>query len=232
MNKPHDRINEDDFFEPELTAGTSETTSKQIIETFNELVRAEQEAEEVSAVLEGLTSKISKIKQVTLPDLLKEMGTEIWRDPETGIAVELELSVNSSLPKDHEKRNAVLDALRPLGVEEIMVEEFTVTFSPNDKRAHAVRALLGLNPPQVLDDEEDDNRLTNYQTAMIQGLRVELGLMDLPADEKLGAHAARLKSWLKEKIEKGFGKAISDAGIWYGKQAKLVRPKTPRAKKG
>jgi len=220
-------IAEDEFFAEELSTDSGNNTTQKIVETFKEVRSAEAEILQLGALLEGLTGIVSKAKTVTFPALLQELGTEIWRDPETGIAVELVTAVNSSLPKDIGKRNAVLDALRPIGVEEIMAEEFTVTFSPNDRRAHIVRALLGLNPPPVLEDEEPGGRLTNLETEMIWTLRNELGLTesDLPAEEKLGVHASRLGAWLREKIAKGFGSAITDAGIWHGKHAKLVVPK-------
>lgn len=233
MTQPPDHINEDDFFDDSLKTDSSNTTTQQIVETFKAVRTAEASIEEVSAVLEGLRGTVSKALNATFPALLQELGTEIWRDPETGIAVELVTAVNSSLPKDVVKRNAILDALRPIGVEQIMAEEFTVTFSPNDRRAHIVRALLGLDSPPVLEDEEPGGRLTNLETELIWNLRNELGLTqtDLPAEEKLGVHAARLGAWLKEKISKGFGKAITDAGIWHGKHAKLVEPKSKKAKK-
>ena len=225
-------ISEDEFFAPELEGSGSSDLTKKIVENFKEWTDAEEQLAMLTEQVDGLNAKIGKIRTVTVPDLLKEMGTEIWRDPDTGIAIELELAVNAALPKDQEKRNAMLDALRPIGVEEIMAEEFTVTFSPNDRRAHIVRALLGLSPAPVLEDDKPDERLTNHEIAMIEDLRLALQIQELPAEEKLGVHAARLKAWLKERIEKGFGKTVSDAGIWYGKHAKIVKPKKPRAKKG
>jgi len=217
----------DEFFAEGLATESGNNTTQKIVETFNSVRDSEEKIEQVKAVLEGLEAVVNKAKTVTFPALLQELGTEIWRDPVSGIAVELVTAVNSKLPKEIAKRNAVLDALRPIGVEEIMAEEFTVTFSPNDRRAHIVRALLGLTPPPVLEDDEPDQRLTNLENELICNLRDELGLSqtDLPAEEKLGVHAARLGAWLREKIAKGFGSAISDAGIWHGKHAKLVVPK-------
>lgn len=217
---------DDDFFDPEVDSVSTNDNTVEVIRAFKELMQAEANAAELKASLEGETSIISKIKTATLPDLLKEMGTEIWRDPETGITVELEVAVNSTLPKDIQKRNDMLDALRPLGIEQIMAEEFTVQFSPNDKRAHAIRAILGLEQQTtVFDEDEEDHRLTNEQMDLVQRLRESLELQQLPASEKLGVHPARLKSWLKELIGKGKGNEISEAGIWHGKHAAVKRPK-------
>jgi hypothetical protein len=217
---------DDDFFDPEVDAVSSNDNTAEVIRTFKQLMEAEGNASELKAQLEGENAIITKIKSATLPDLLKEMGTEIWRDPETGITVELEVAVNSSLPKDLQKRNDMLDALRPLGIEQIMAEEFIVNFSPNDKRAHAIRAILGLEQQTtIFDEDEEDHRLTNEQMDLVQRLRETLELQQLPATEKLGVHPARLKSWLKELIGKGKGNDITEAGIWHGKFAAVKQPK-------
>jgi hypothetical protein len=218
----------DDFFDPDLDSKVTNDNTAEVIAAFKTLVKAEENAAILKAQLEGETATASKIKTATLPDLLKEMGTELWRDPETGITVELETAVNSALPKNVEKRNEILDALRPIGIEQIMAEEFTVNFAPNDKRAHAIRAILGLEPQtSVLEDDDDseDYRLSNEQMDLVQRLRETFEFEDLPSAEKLGVHPSRLKSWLKTMIGKGHGNDIKEAGIWHGKHAKLTKPK-------
>lgn len=217
----------DDFFDPDLDSKVTNDNTAEVIAAFKALVKAEENAAILKAQLEGETATASKIKTATLPDLLKEMGTELWRDPETGITVELETAVNSSLPKDVERRNEILDALRPIGIEQIMAEEFTVSFAPNDKRAHAIRAILGLEPQtSVLEDgDSEDYRLSNEQMDLVQRLRETFEFEGLPAEEKLGVHPSRLKSWLKTMIGKGYGNDIKEAGIWHGKHAKLTNPK-------
>lgn len=225
-------MTDDDFFAEALDQiPQTNNNTAEVIRVFKETMETKQQIEELSAVLEGLNKTLSKNLTKVLPELLNEMGTEIWRDPDTGVTVELELAVNSTLPKEVNKSNAILDALRPLGIEEIMAEEFNVTFSPNDQRAVAVREILGLTQPQDLLDEEGaplHPRLSNQQMDLIQQLRESLGLLNLPAEEKLGVHAARLKKWLKERIEQGKGQEISDAGIWHGKHAKLNEKKAKK----
>jgi len=214
----------------------AESNTAKVIATFKDLMASQEEYDQTAEVLEGLKSKIGKIKTETFPDLLREMGTEIWRDPDTGITVELETAVNSSLPKDREKRNAILDALRPIGIEEILGEEFNLVFIPNDKRVPALRRLLGI-PEPVVDVIEDDTKpqdikLTNEQINAIEAFREAFGFGDMPAEEKLGVHPSRLAAWLKRQIDGGKGTEIRDAGIWHGKQAKVNKPKAPRSKKG
>lgn len=224
---------DDDFFDSVATDGIQNDNTAKILRTFNETLEAEEKVAELEAMLEDQKSKITKNKNQVLPDLLNEMGTSLWRDPVSGITVELETAVNSTLPKDQNRRNEILDALRPIGIEEILAEEFLVTFSPNDQRAMVLRAILGLPElnPDVLDDgTETEGRLTNRQLSLIADLREELNLGQLPAVEKLGCHPSRLKSWLKEQIENGQGTAIQDAGIWHGKAAKFVKPRAKKAK--
>lgn len=222
-------LKDDDFFSDDVGSTSTNENTRAMIKAFKDLREAEKAAAMLSAQLEGEAAVVSKLKTDTIPEILKEMGTELWRDPETGILVELVTAVNSSLPKDVDKRNAILDALRPLGIEQIMAEEFTIQFSPNDKRAHAIRAIIGLeNPGSIFEDEADVPRLTNEQMDLVQRLRESLDLNDLPASEKLGVHPARLKSWLTELIGKGHGETIRDAGIWHGKHAKVTEPKGSR----
>lgn len=225
---------DEDFFGADLPETTdASSTTDRVISTFKELMEATQELTELTAVAEGLNSKINKIKSETFPDLLREMGTEIWRDPETGITVELETSVNASLPKDRERRNEILNALRPLGIEEILGEEFSVNFIPNDPRTPILRRLLGLPDPilDAIEDEGEAPQLTNAQVAAIEDFRAAFNLGTMPAEEKLGVHPSRLASWLKRMIDGGKGVEVRDAGIWHGKTAKVKRP-SEKAKKG
>lgn len=222
-------IDNDDFFDGEPEASSNNQNTAEVLKAFNELREAESNAEVLAAQLEGEHKTINALKTQKLPELLKEMGTELWRDPETGITVELETAVNASLPKDIEKRNELLEALRPVGIEQIMAEEFIVNFMPNDSRSHAIRAILGLDPQtSVLEDDEEDHRLTNSQMELVHRVREELELGALPAGEKLGCHPATLKKFLKELLAKGdaeITQAIDDAGIWHGKHAKIKKPK-------
>lgn len=230
----------DDFFGDDLPETTdTESNTAKVISTFKELMSSQEEYDQTAEVLDGLKSKINKIKTETFPELLREMGTEIWRDPETGITIELETSVNASLPKDRERRNEILNALRPIGIEEILGEEFSLVFIPKDKRVPALRRLLGLPEPVVdhsLIEEEGDApqeiKLTNEQIDAIERFREAFEFGSMPAEEKLGVHPSRLAAWLKRQIDAGMGTEIRDAGIWHGKSAKVNKPKAPRGKKG
>ena len=218
---------DDNFFGDDLPETTdSGSTAAQVVKTFKELMAAEEQLAQVEEVQKNLSTTINKIKTDTFPELLRTMGTEVWRDPETGIAIELETSVNAKLPQDRERRNEVLNALRPIGIEEILGEEFNVTFIPNDRRAPFLRRFLGL-PDPIIDVVEDENspapRLTNEQIDAIERLREAFELGTMPAEEKLGVHPSRLASWLRKRVDEGKGKEISDAGIWHGKIAKVKR---------
>ncbi len=224
-DEPDNESLADEFFDDELNGIDTEGVGKRVADIFRETLKAQENAEMLKAQLETEESVINTHKNKTLPDLLALLGTDIWRDPVTGLTVELKTAVNSTLPKDQDKRNALLENLRPLGVEQIMAEEFTILFSPNDVRAHAIRAILGLQEQQVLEDAPTDTRLTNSQHELIHQLRVELGLETLPASEKLGVNGNTFKAWLKRLIDGGKGKEISEAGIWHGKFAEIEKPK-------
>lgn len=232
----NDETNNDNFFGDDLPETTdAPNTTVRMIKTFKELMAAQEELDQLSEVVKGLGSKISKIKTETFPDILREMGTEIWRDPESGITVTLETAVNSSLPKDQDKRNEVLDALRLIGINEILGEEYNVTFIPNDRRSAILRRLLGIQ--EIVRDvvevegEQPVPRLSNEEAAAIEDFRAKFELGAMPAEEKLGVHPSRLASWLKKKIADGFGTQITDAGIWHGKAAKVEKPKEKKSKK-
>jgi hypothetical protein len=227
--------NNEEFFGDDLPETTDNNNTARVISTFKELMEAQEQFDQVTELAEGLKAKIGKIKTDTFPDLLREMGTEIWRDPETGITVELETSVNASLPKDREKRNEILHALRPLGIDEILGEEFNVTFIPNDVRSPVLRRLLGI-PEPVEELIEDDSaptaspKLTNMQIDAIEQFREAFALGEMPAEEKLGVHASRLGAWLRKKINDGKGAEVTAAGIWHGKKAEVKKPKQKGAK--
>lgn len=220
---------EEDFFGDAIESTSDNANTQQVMAAFKALMEAEANLEMLREQVAGETAIVTKMKNDRLPELLKEMGTELWKDPETGTVVELETAVNSALPKDMKKRNELLDALRPIGIEQILAEEFTINFMPNDPRVHIIRAILGLEPQDdVFEDEDSSGRLTNHQAELVHQLRESLELGDLPAAEKLGCHAATLKKFLKETLDGGDAekiKAIDDAGIWHGKHAKVKKPR-------
>lgn len=223
-------MNDDEnFFGDDLPETSDDSTASRIGRHFKELMEAEEEQSKLEELSKNVSATIGKLKSETLPEILREMGTEIWRDPETGIAIELVTSVNSKLPQDRERRNEIFNALRPIGIEEILGEEYNVSFIPNDRRSAILRRFLGL-PEPVVDVVEDEGSssapiLTNEEVNAIEELREKLSLGAMPAEEKLGVHPSRLSSWLKKKIDGGEGERIRDAGIWHGKVANVNRGK-------
>ena len=229
----NDQLSDDDFFNDGDVASNPEQFKTQIKLLANEWTDLESEVEVTEEALANLKRRINKIKTDELPQLMREAGTSLWSDPDTGLKLELETAVNSSLPKDIEKRNAMLRALQPLGITEIVGEEMNMVFIPGDDRVPAMQRLLGIDKADdVFEDtnEGEKSELTNHQIFLIEELRKELGWTQkaLPVDVKLGVHPSRLKSWLKKKIDAGQGQAIQDAGIWYGKAAKKTMPKRPK----
>lgn len=221
---------DDDFF-----GGTEELIDHQALggqmaRAHADLVKAESELAELNALVEGVNNRIKEIKEFKMPDLMKSMASDVWKDPVTGRTIELVSTVNSAQPKDMDKRRELFDALEPLHVAEIVAEEFTVNFNPGDKRAKFIRALLGLNPPELVD--EDEAKLSNSETELVYQVRQQLGLTELPADEKVGVHPSRFRSWLLKQITEGHGQVLTDAGIWHGRAIKVTEPKVAKPKKG
>ena len=216
----------DDFF-----GGTEELIDHkalggQMARAHAELVQAESELAAHNAVGEGIMACIKELKEFKMPDLMKSMATDVWKDPITGRTIELVPTVNSAQPKDMDKRRELFDALEPLHVSEIVAEEFTVNFNPGDTRAKFIRAMLGLDSPNLI---EEGPELSNYETELAHQVRQQLG--ELPADEKVGVHPSRFRSWLLKQLENGFGDTITQAGIWHGKAIKITEPKAPKASK-
>lgn len=92
-----------------------------------------------------------------------------------------------------------------------------------DKRTEILDHLKPLGVDEITNDTlefrfmKGDNR-----PALLQGYAEE---HDLPYTRMVGVHSTRFKSWLKEKIEQGMGAEITEAGIWHGKAARLVKPR-------
>jgi hypothetical protein len=219
-------MTDDEEFFGSIEMPQDDAPSARLVAAFHELQSANAQVNELSALLDGAKSKVNELASKNIPELMRDMGTDIWRDPETGRALELVTAINSAMPKDQEKRNGIYDALRPIGIEEVLAEEFVIVFSPGDHRSAIVRRLLGLGEKhQLMEGDQDVPGLSNYETEIIDNARRELKLdQPLPTSEKLGVHPSRFKSWLKEKIERGFGTVITEAGIWHGKIAKIIEP--------
>lgn len=203
--------------------------ARQVLKHLEEWRSLEAELEVLNDAVSENKKRTSKIQNDILPALLNEMGTEVWKDPESGIEINLATSVNSSLPKDEEKRNGILADLRPIGIDEILGAEYTANFLPSDKRKEAVELLFGLDPQTAILEEDinEPSALSNEQVSAIHDLRKILGWEEasLPVSAKLGVHPSRLKSWLLKKIDAGYGNEVKAAGIWHGKRANKKEPK-------
>jgi hypothetical protein len=217
----------DDFFDDEILAAGEGSTGdiKALTALAKEMLSVEAAQAEAKAHFDALNSELNDLKTVKLPEMMKELGTDIWRDPETGVAIELEPAVGT-MPKDAEKRKEILAALEPLNVSEIVADEMRVLFTPGDKRAAVVRAILGLEEPTAIFEEDEEHEpLSERERGIISTMLRELNLGQLPAEESRSVHGSRFKAWLKRKIEEGHGALITDAGIWHGSYAKIKRPK-------
>jgi len=186
-----ENIAPEDFFDEESEQPPVEP--QQLRGLVDELVTLEGEIAAQKIHVAELNSRASELRSMVIPDLLREMGTEVWRDDLTGYGVSLELAVNSALPQDPAKKQAILDKLSPLGVNEIMNDSLLFQFKPGDGRI---------------------NQLISFAEGE-----------DLPGVRSMSVHGARFKAWLKEKINTGFGAAVSEAGIWHGRHVRLVKPK-------
>lgn len=238
--------NDDAFFEAAAEAAAEEgkSSASEVARLSAEAMKIQQEISVLEDELSGKKGSLNKILTGDLPAAMEEAGTDYWRDPETGTVIELETAVNSALPKDQDKRNAMFAALRPLGVDDILAQEFNVLLAPDHRDLQKIRALFFPGESKV--EPEIAQRIAE--------LRDLTGLTSIPAEEKLGVHPARLKSWLKEMInsnppadetadesvieqddpidpnaveppKRTATDVIRDAGIWFGRQAKIKPPR-------
>lgn len=209
---------EDNFFDDiqELPQGS---TGDAMVRAVNKRRIHEENLAKLEEELKAEKEEINRLDLEEMPKLLKEMGSSVWRHPEEPIQVELVASVDAKQPKEMDKRVQMFQALDEIGVYEIVGQEFTLVFSPGDRKAIILRAVLGLAEDPL--EDQQDVKLSNYEWELIHRFRKELKIEELPAEEKVGIHPSTFRSWLTKKIDAGFGNIVEAAGIWHGKKAKI-----------
>lgn len=232
-------MNDDDFFggieEHSPSADSSANRMRSLVKEHQE---KSEELHSLSAVIEGLKTRIREIEEQDAPDTLKELGTDIWRDEKTNLTVKLEdrvggLPVLQNKEEQARRRATVINALRPLGIDSILTQELSLSFRPGDEMALVFRRLFMLEEEELIEGmlPQQERRLSNSQVEAIENFLSELGITSLPASEQVGAHPSTLKKWLKEKIAAGHGNEISEAGIYHGKGASIAAGKPKRGAK-
>lgn len=211
----------DDNFFDDVQELPQESTGAAMVRAVNERRCHEESLSQLEEQVKAEKAEISRLDMQEMPKLLKEMGSSLWRHPTEPIQVELVSAVDATQPKEMERRIALFDSLDEIGIYEIIGQEFTITFTPGDRNATVMKYLLGLTQEVV----EGEIQLSNHELELIHQFREDLGIQTLPAEEKVGVHPARLKKWLLEKIDAGFGNIIEAAGIWHGKKAKISETK-------
>lgn len=228
---------DDDFFRdtPEYQADAG-TLAQQLHALVDEHIRSNSKIGELEAEATALKARVREIEDHAAPAVLREMGTEVWTDPESKLQVELVRKMDY-LPilKDKEEearlRGEIFRNLEPLGIGEILRLEIELNFPPASPQARVLRHLFGLD--DVVDEEHlpEVPAFSNHDEAMIQDFIAHFNLQNLPASEKQGAHPMTFKKWMREQIEAGNGKKILDAGLYYYSSAKVSLPKPKRGGK-
>lgn len=228
---------DDDFFK-ETTEFQAEagTLAQSLHSLLDEHVRSVSKIAELETEAAALKERVREIEDHLAPAVLREMGTELWVDPESKLQIELVrkmdyLPVLKDKDEEARQRREIFRNLEPLGIGEILRLELELNFPPAAPQAKVLRHLFGL------DAEVDEEHLpevpafSNYDEAMIQDFIAHFNLHNLPASEKQGAHPMTFKKWMREQIEAGNGKKILDAGLYYYSSAKVSLPKPKRGGK-
>lgn len=215
-------LSDDDFFND---SGPSQDDAPLKLKA-GELVNLMDSSSELAEMTKANKSSIHKLRSVELPSIVDDLGIEGKPELTVGnrrFVLTVDTAVESTLPKDQEKRQAKLDALMPLGVGELITEELKVELRPDDPRSLALRIVLGLFKDDAI-FEEDQSVLDEMDPKLrkaAEALAELMGKDKPPASRVMAVNAARFKSWLKKKIEAGHGQEIKDAGIFYGRMATL-----------
>lgn len=231
-------MTDDPFFDAAEAAIETDAakTSGDVRVLAQRALKEKQDVEVVEADLTARKSSLNKLLMVELPGAMEAAGTDFWRDPETGTTIELETKIDSKMPKEQDKRNVLFAQLRPLGVDDILGQEFSVVLSPDHPSLPNIRALFIPDEATGVDPE------TMQRIAELRDL---IGLTGVPADQKMGVHPSRFKAWLKELItrnptvddaaddvldetepaKRSAVDIIRGAGIWFGRQAAIKPPK-------
>ena len=117
------------------------------VQRYDEL---EAEKATTEARVEEITSALTAMKMDELPELLKAAGTTSFTDAKTGRVIELELLVSATLPKDPEKRQAIINYVKERGHGDLVKTTITLDFGRDEGDAAAATMKLlqdaGLTP--------------------------------------------------------------------------------------
>lgn len=227
----------DDFWDevPEMATG-AEGSGSALQALVKEALKNDDRVEALELEIKALKERRREIEGKELPDRLREMGTETWVDPTTGVKVQLGqqyeyLPVLKDKEEEAAQRAEIFRKLEPVGINDILRMEMALNFPPKSKQARVLRRLFGLDAPLLDADEPSTPQFSNADTAMIEDFIAHFELQNLPAVEKAGAHPMTFKKWFRETVEAGHGEACLEAGLYYFTAAKVVQPRAPRKKK-
>jgi len=121
----------EDFFEGATDMVVAD--NNELMEHARRAVELTLDLEALAATVDERKSELNKLLSRDIPTLMAEQGMTEFRH-ESGWKVKLERAVNGTLPRDEEKRTAILTKLEPLGVGEITNDIVEFRFVAGDNR--------------------------------------------------------------------------------------------------
>lgn len=183
--------------EVEVAAGVvanSEDGVKRAIAMAEVMLKAEREVNDLEEKLKTAKEKFKKIEQGDLPDLMRELGLEMFKLPD-GSVFDLVEDVQCGISE--ERRPAAHLWIREHGFAGLIKTQIVAEFAPDEiERADQIEKEL-----------------------------IEEGVTP---ERKESIHAARLKSFVKERLAAGDSIPFDTFGIIPFDRVKVKQPKTPR----
>ena len=189
-------------YEADAQACVNHNIKGAITSAIQEYVNLENEKEAADARSKEIGGQLVEYKTRTLPQLLRDYGALAFTDEATGKVLEQELVVAGSLPKDLEKRKAILDYIKALDGGDLIKTKVIVEFGRGDEKI--VQCLL-----DYLEQSE-----IAYDFTVVEDIH----------PQTLGAFGREL---IRENRE---GFEPSKAGLYVTNIAEPHDPKKPKAK--
>jgi len=217
--------------------GAKKEASDSQLSKISDLLVAEAAATDAKETAEAMAAaarqQINTITQLKLPEAMLEAGIEEFKSAQTGTTVKIHFAADGSLgPKNDPEKEKKIDLLVANGGGEIVKQSVTVHF-PKDQFEQA----------QALADRLSDDRIAvvtyfpkelaeeaqAHADKMLKTLNQETVVLTNEYENvecERSVHAAGLKKWVKDQMEKpGKDLPLDQLGIWYGQIAKITRPK-------
>lgn len=184
----------------ELAADARNTSSdsnigEQILEIAQEYLRLQSLVSELQDETKTANKLLKEIAETKLPELLEDLGTEIWQDSQNGISIKIADRYYGSFPKGMAPIKRAADEIKRCQGEDILQIELSVKYPKGQLD-------LALEHAELLDELlPDDNTIA--------------------PEVRYSVHPQTLKKFCKDKLAEGSDLDISKVGIHHVKGAEV-----------